>query len=106
MTPMTSMFVECREWFDKTYGNSYFSNRIWVDGEIVAVNTMTYGYGDSYVWAAIKTLHELGYDAPSAPSEARIMGVAVYTTKYRVTRKELWNENTYVPERKEIGEHK
>jgi len=106
MKSMSSMFIECREWRDKTYGNTYFSNRIWVDGEIVAVNTMTYGYGDQYVWAAIKTLHDLGYDAPSAPTEARLMGVAVYTTRYRVTKRELWNENTYIPDRKEIGEQK
>jgi len=103
---MTSMFVECREWYDKTYGNSYYSNRIWVDGEIVAVNIMTYGYGDAYVHAAIKTLHEMGYDAPSGSSEAKIMGVAFYTTKNRVLKKELWNANTYVPERKEIGDNK
>jgi hypothetical protein len=56
-----SLFIEGREWFDKTYGNSYFSARIWVDGAQVAILTFQYGYGDQYLYEAQKKLLELGY---------------------------------------------
>lgn len=56
-----SLFVEGREWFDKSGGNSYFSARIWVDGGQVAILTFQYGYGDQYLYEAGRKLVELGY---------------------------------------------
>lgn len=56
-----SIFIEAREWTDTTYGNSYFSARIWVDGEIVSVLPFQYGYGDHYKTMAHQELIELGY---------------------------------------------
>jgi hypothetical protein len=41
---MNSVFIEAKEWFDKTYGNSYFAARIEVDGEEVARLPFQYGY--------------------------------------------------------------
>lgn len=56
-----SLFIEAREWTDKTYGNSYFSARIWVDGGQVAILPFQYGYGDQFLYEAQKKLLELGY---------------------------------------------
>jgi hypothetical protein len=56
-----SMFIECREWFDKVNGNSYFSARIWVNGGQVAILPFQYGYGDQFIYEAQKKLTELGY---------------------------------------------
>jgi hypothetical protein len=66
-----SLFVEGREWFDKTGGNSYFSARIWVDGGQVAILTFQYGYGDQYLYEAQKKLLELGY----LPQEGKNRGL-------------------------------
>ena len=56
-----SVFIEGREWLDKVNGNSYFSARIWVDGDIVAALPFQYGYGDMYSFESIRKLVELGY---------------------------------------------
>jgi hypothetical protein len=55
-----SLFIECREWFDKVNGNTYFSARIWVDGGQVAILPFQYGYGDQFIYEAQKKLLELG----------------------------------------------
>jgi len=56
-----SLFVETREWFDKTGGNSYFSARIWVDGQVVNVLPFQYGYGNHSEYVAQKWLLENDY---------------------------------------------
>ena len=66
-----SLFIEGREWFDKTYGNTYFSARLWVDGGQVAILTFQYGYGDQYLYEAQKKLLELGY----LPQEGKSAGL-------------------------------
>jgi hypothetical protein len=66
-----SLFIEGREWHDKTYGNTYFSARIWVDGGQVAILTFQYGYGDQYLYEAQKKLLELGY----LPQEGKSRGL-------------------------------
>jgi len=66
-----SLFIEAREWTDKTYGNSYFSARIWVDGGQVAILPFQYGYGDQFLYEAQKKLLELGY----LPQEGKNQGL-------------------------------
>lgn len=56
-----SVYIEGREWFDRTYGNTYFSARIWVDGKQVATLPFQYGYGDHYLSEAASVLKEMGY---------------------------------------------
>ena len=65
-----SLFIEAREWTDKTYGNSYFSARIWVDGGQVAILPFQYGYGDQFLYEAQKKLLELGYLPQEGKSNA------------------------------------
>ena len=66
-----SLFIECREWFDKVNGNSYFTARIWVDGGQVAILPFQYGYGDQFIYEAQKKLLELGY----LPQEGKSRGL-------------------------------
>jgi hypothetical protein len=60
---LESIFIEGRLWFDKTYGNTYFSNRIWINGKVVYEMPMEYGYELQYLHRAIQYLHERGYFA-------------------------------------------
>lgn len=41
---MRSLYIETLAWRDKTYGNTYFSSRIWVDGKLKATLPFQYGY--------------------------------------------------------------
>jgi len=63
ITPQ-SIFVEARQWVDKTYGNSYFSARIQVNGETVGYLPFQYGYESAYRYAALKWLIENNYVQP------------------------------------------
>ena len=79
---MTTYAIEARTWFDKTYGNTYYSLRITGEGLDLVV-PMTYGHGTiEYRWrAAIK----IGLDyAAMTHDERRNMFLV---TEYAVTRK-------------------
>ena len=56
-----SLFVEGRLWFDKVNGNTYFSNRVWVDGKIAFTTGLNYGYEEAYLHDAIRELQTRGY---------------------------------------------
>jgi len=56
-----SIFIEGHLWFDKTGGNTYFSNRVWVNGKIAFTMGMEYGYDEQYSYRAIQELHSRGY---------------------------------------------
>ena len=83
---ISSLFVEAREYFDKTGGNSYFSARISVDGQLVGFLPFQYGYGSQFETAAREYLELSEYDikpAPFAPLyHLRNEGIAVYSVKY------------------------
>jgi len=53
-------FVDVRvcvkEWFDKANGNSYFSARVWVEGDLKIMLPIQYGYEEHGVYEAIKAL--------------------------------------------------
>jgi len=60
---MKNIRTEGLEWRDKVNGNSYFSARAYVDGELVAVLPFQYGYGDHYVDVAWQVITKrLGLD--------------------------------------------
>jgi hypothetical protein len=54
--PIRSIFVESRAWYDKSGGNSYFSNRIHVNGRIVIETPLRLGYDTAYLWDALREL--------------------------------------------------
>lgn len=53
--------VTGRRWFDRRYGNTYFTAQIWVNGDHVATLPFQYGYGDQYLGEAAAELRRLGY---------------------------------------------
>lgn len=93
-----SVFVECREWFDKTYGNSYFSARVWINGEIEIVLPFQYGYGDHFKSVAVSALIEKNfisykYENRGLWTIANEMGFDLYTSKALTTKKEMFKES-------------
>jgi hypothetical protein len=50
------MHIEGRRWFQKTYGNTYHSVRIYKDGECIYYSGKHYGYGDQYLQTALDWL--------------------------------------------------
>lgn len=52
--------VVARRWFDKNYGNTYFSCAVWLDDEKVCSTDFTYGYGEFYRQWAIEQLFDKG----------------------------------------------
>lgn len=58
---MNNILIESKEWFDRINGNSYFSSRIEIDGELAAVLPFQYGYGSHDVDMATKELKRLEF---------------------------------------------
>ena len=90
-----SLFIEAREWFDKSGGNSYFSARIWVDGQIVALLPFQYGYGSQNEYEAQKKLLELGYLPQEGKNRglwsiAEEMGFDYYHAKSFTNKREMF----------------
>lgn len=86
-----SVFVEAREYTDKTYGNSYFSARIEVDGKVIGHLPFQYGYGTQFEHEAMKSLIASGYlPALANRWDLQQMGVDFYAVKvpagYRATK--------------------
>ena len=53
--------INARRWFDKTYGNTYHSVSVHVDGEFVAYAPFQYGYGEQYMQTAHQILQNKGF---------------------------------------------
>ena len=90
-----SLFIEGREWFDKSGGNSYFSARIWVDGGQVAILPFQYGYGEQYLFEAQRKLIKLGYlpeeiENRGLWSIARELGFDFYSSKTETKRADMF----------------
>ncbi len=58
--------IEGRRWFQKTYGNTYHSVTVTVDGAQIGRVDFAYGYGDQYVQSAYDILREKGFFPQSA----------------------------------------
>lgn len=90
-----SVFIEGREWIDKQYGNTYFSARVWVDGEIVATLPFQYGYGDMCLYEAASVLKDMGYIADDTTAlwiYAQEMGFDLYRTLTTHKKSEMFKE--------------
>lgn len=61
MNKPKSIHVSGRRWFQRTYGNTYHSAAIVVDGKTVHTFTRTYGYGEMYLQNAREWLKSAGY---------------------------------------------
>jgi hypothetical protein len=90
-----SVFVECREWFDKINGNTYFSARIWINGGQVAILPFQYGYGDQFIYEAQRKLIELGYlpkekENESLYSLGKTFGFDFYSARTSTKKNEMF----------------
>lgn len=66
-----SIFIEGRLWFDKINGNTYFSNRVWVNGKIAFVMPFEYGYDLQFLHRALDELKDRGYTNTATMWELR-----------------------------------
>ena len=102
-TVTRSILIEGRLWFDRDGGNTYWSSRIWVDGEVVKAIGMTYGYDLAFRHESLKWLEENGYfdgviesietrrrKEPTA--DLRAAGIDVYAAESNVSKRNLWPE--------------
>jgi hypothetical protein len=60
-----SIEVVGKRWFQKTYGNTYHSVRVYVNNEVLTED-FTYGYEDAYRQTAYDLLKQNGYDVPDS----------------------------------------
>lgn len=60
--------ISAKRWFDKTYGNTYHSCIVLVNGEQIGKCPFTYGYGDHYLQTAEDILWKV-YKRPAGYSE-------------------------------------
>ena len=58
---MKSLHISARRWFQKTYGNTYHSVNIYIDGQMVHRVPFAYGYGEQWLQTAIDWLRLNGY---------------------------------------------
>lgn len=85
------IYVEAREWRDKTYGNSYFSGRVYVNGECVEYMPFQYGYETQFEYEAEKVLRAGGF-LPDGFKEGKPLwqlrdyGFIVHTVKYSASK--------------------
>ena len=59
-----SLEILGRRWFQRSYGNTYHTTEIILDGELVHKTPRAYGYGDQYVQSAAEWLVREGYLSP------------------------------------------
>lgn len=55
------IIIDARRWFQKSYGNTYHSVTVTVDGVSLGNSGIHYGYGDHYLQTASAMLEKAGY---------------------------------------------
>jgi hypothetical protein len=61
MQHQNTLHISGRRWFQKTYGNTYHTASIYINGQLVHKTPMEYGYGDMYLQTAVDWLKEHGH---------------------------------------------
>jgi hypothetical protein len=93
---MRSIFIEARQWHDRTYGNSYYSAQVFIDGEHIMSTGISYGYEYQYEHDVARELIKLellpdtcdsGY---SMRRYCRDNGIDFYSVKYDTPKRELF----------------
>lgn len=88
-TAQRSIFIEGRLWLDKTWGNTYHSVSVSVDGVPVFRLGMAYGYGNQYETRALEWLKTLGY---IETLDVRRSGLDYYVTDSHGLMRELFTD--------------
>jgi len=61
MAAITKIELYAKEWFQKSYGNSYFNVKVYVNDIYVGQSGYEYGYGSQYEQAGEEILVDAGY---------------------------------------------
>ena len=69
MKKIESLKIYGRRWYQKSYGNTYHTARVIVNGEELK-SVIKYGYENHYLQTAAELLRENGYDIPDENSDA------------------------------------
>lgn len=64
MKKIKTLEIHGRRWFQKSYGNTYHSVKVYVNDEILYCD-FAYGYDGQYIQTALDLLKEAGYEVPS-----------------------------------------
>lgn len=69
MKKIENMRIEAKRWFQRSYGNTYHTVKVFVNNEVLE-SDITYGYGNHYLQTAVELLRDNGYDIPSDNGKA------------------------------------
>lgn len=69
MKKIESMRIEAKRWFQRSYGNTYHTVKVFVNDEVLK-SGITYGYENQYLQTAVELLKDNGYEIPENNSEA------------------------------------
>lgn len=69
MKKIETLVIRGRRWFQKSYGNTYHTVTVIVNGHILK-SSIQYGYSTQYLVTAADLLRENGYDIPENNLEA------------------------------------
>lgn len=61
MKTFNMIIIDGKKWFQKSYGNTYHSVTVTVDGASIGNSGKHYGYGDQYIQTAFEMLQNNGY---------------------------------------------
>ena len=61
MKTLEGLHIEGRRWFQRSYGNTYHTVRIYANGELLHATEQQYGYDDQYIQTALDWLEANGY---------------------------------------------
>lgn len=86
MKKIESMRIEAKRWFQRSYGNTYHTVKVFVNDEVLK-SGITYGYENQYLQTAVQLLKDNGYEIPENNSEAFRMVCSFAHTAEDVKRK-------------------
>ena len=66
MKKIKTLEIHGRRWFQKTYGNTYHSVQVCVNGKETLTCNFAYGYDSHYKQTALELLKDSGYDVPTS----------------------------------------
>lgn len=91
-----SLFIEGRAWFDKTYGNTYHSVKVWANGRALGAVGLTYGYETMYEYTAIEWLKTNGLIDQDVKQlwDLKRAGIDVYSVLTYGKKSELWKDDS------------
>lgn len=90
MKKINTMKIEGKRWFQRSYGNTYHTVKVFVNGEVLK-SEITYGYGSHYLQTAAELLKENGYDIPEDNGKAYAYVIDFPHTVEDVKRKKTFN---------------